>query len=303
MIKSITVINHLGSKLVLELARPEKSGFVVKKIEGLGPSQADINTTEMATNDGSIFTSARKNQRNIVLYLDFSLFTSAEVGRQLTYKYFPVKKQVELKIETDTRKTRITGYVESNSPDIFSKQEGTQISILCPDPNFYSDDNAKNSVIFNGVEPVFEFPFENNSLVSDLIEFSYIKKKIEEYVYYNGDSGTGMTIIMKSEGEVHNITLYNVKTRETIKINSDRLIALTGSDIVFGDVITICTVKGKKSVTLLRNGDSINILNCFENGSTWFQIEKGENIFAYTAESGSSNLRFSIEYDIIYEGV
>ena len=35
MIKSVTVVNHLGESLKLDLASPEKSGFIVKSIEDL----------------------------------------------------------------------------------------------------------------------------------------------------------------------------------------------------------------------------------------------------------------------------
>ena len=35
MIKSVTVVNHLGESLKLDLASPEKSGFIVKSIEAL----------------------------------------------------------------------------------------------------------------------------------------------------------------------------------------------------------------------------------------------------------------------------
>lgn len=52
MIKSVTIQNYLGEKIVLELARPEKSGFIIKSIDGLGPPGANINTTQVSTNDG-----------------------------------------------------------------------------------------------------------------------------------------------------------------------------------------------------------------------------------------------------------
>ena len=40
MIKSVTVVNHLGESLKLDLASPEKSGFIVKSIEGT-PNKRD----------------------------------------------------------------------------------------------------------------------------------------------------------------------------------------------------------------------------------------------------------------------
>ena len=66
MIRSVTVTNYLGDSIQLELMRPEKSGLIIKSIEGLGPSDAAINMTELSTNDGALYNSARLNKRNIV---------------------------------------------------------------------------------------------------------------------------------------------------------------------------------------------------------------------------------------------
>ena len=50
MIKSVTVTNYLGESIKLELGFPEKSGFLIQSIDGLGPPKADIHKTEVATN-------------------------------------------------------------------------------------------------------------------------------------------------------------------------------------------------------------------------------------------------------------
>lgn len=54
MIKSLTVTNPKGESLKLELTRPGLSGLAVKSIDGLGPPQASINTSEIATMDGEL---------------------------------------------------------------------------------------------------------------------------------------------------------------------------------------------------------------------------------------------------------
>ena len=66
MIRSVTVTNYLGDSKVLELANPEPSGFVIASIEGLGPVKSNINTTDLASNDGALYNSARLETRNIV---------------------------------------------------------------------------------------------------------------------------------------------------------------------------------------------------------------------------------------------
>lgn len=303
MIKSLTVKNHLNESITLELMRPDKSGFVVLSIDGLGPVKAKINTSEIATNDGSIYNSARLDNRNITMSLRFYQTSSETIEdiRQKSYKYFPIKKKIYLTIETDNRSLETVGYVESNEPDIFSQNEGCNISIICPDPLFYSTNI--NETVFSGVEPVFEFPFENNSITDPLLELGLIQNKTEQLVYYDGDSEVSITIHIHALGDATNLTIANTRTGEKMELNTDKLVTMTGSAIIAGDDITINTQKGNKSITLLRDGVNINILNCLERGSKWFTLSKGDNIFAYTTETGSSNLQFYITNKIAYDGV
>ena len=304
MIKSITVTNYLGDSIKLDLARPEESGFVVTSVTGLGSGKANINMTEVATNDGSLYNSSRLPSRNIVISLKYLWQSTIEDVRQLSYKYFPIKKKLTLLIETDNRQAEIEGYTEANDPNIFSKDEGSDISIVCPNPFSYSaGKDGVNTTIFYGVEPLFEFPFSNESLYECLIEMGWIQNQMEKVVIYSGDAEIGVTITIHAIGEAHNITIYNTGTREVMRIDTNKLKSFTGSGIIAGDEIVICTVKGQKSITLLRNGRTTNILNCLDKNADWFQLAKGDNVFAYTAEEGSSNLQFKIENRIIYEGV
>lgn len=307
MIYSIVVTNYLGDRIKLELGKPEVSGFLIKSITGLGPAKANVNTTEVSTNDGSLFNSARLSQRNIVLdmvFINTVYGESIEDLRQKSYKYFPLKKSVELTIETDNRYVKTTGYVESNEPNIFSSQEGTQISIICPDPYFYSAGEDGNNVTnFYSIDPMFEFPFSNESLDEPLLVFGEIQIKTEGVITYHGDSEIGVMIYIHAIGPATNINIYNTETREVMKINAEKISSLTGKGIVASDDIVINTAKGEKSITLIREGVSYNILNCLDKNTDWFTLAKGDNIFAFTADSGVTNLQFRVENKVIYEGV
>lgn len=306
MIKSITVTNYLGDSVKLELAKPEKSGFVVKSITGLGPGKANINMTEISTNDGALYNSARLTKRNIVMDLEFiqTENESIEDIRQKSYQYFPIKKKVQIVIEADNRILETEGYVESNEVNLFSKKEGCTISIVCPDPHFYSHgSNGIVETIFNGIQANFSFPFSNESLTKPLLQLGLIKNMTEQTINYTGDSEIGLLITIHAIGPASNITIYNTGTREQMIIDTDKLEILTGSGIITGDTITINTNKGSKGITLLRSGKETNILNCLQKGCNWLTLAKGDNIFAYTAESGSSNIQFRIENKIIYDGV
>src|SRR5574344_545094 len=198
MIKSFTVTNYLGDSIQLVLGEPEKSGFLIKSVSGLGPSRGNLNTTEVSTNDGSIFNSARLNQRNIVFDLAFVISSageSIETVRQKSYKYFPIKKKLTILIETDNRTIRTTGYVESNETDIFRSQEGAQISIICPDPYFYTAGNDGDIVTeFYSVAQMLEFPFSNESLTDSMIIISEIQNRTAGVITYYGDIEIGIVI-------------------------------------------------------------------------------------------------------------
>lgn len=305
MIKSITVTNYLGDSIKLDLARPELSGFAVTSVTGLGPGKATINTTEMTTADGGSFNSSRLPSRNIVISLKYLWKNSIEDSRYRSYKYFPIKKKVTLLIETDNRKAEIEGYVESNDPTIFSKSEGSDISILCPNPFFYSaGTDGIQTTIFNSIEPLFEFPFVNESVTEPLIEMGSVYTQIKgRTIFYTGDSEIGVTIRIHAVGEASNISIHNTRTDEVIRIDTDKLAAFTGSGIIAGDDIEICTVKGSKSVTLIRDGETINILNCLGKNPNWFQLTKGDNLFVYAADIGVANLQVVFSNRTIYEGV
>lgn len=173
MIKSLTITNPKDETLTLELTNPEKSGLIVTKVEGLGPPTASINGQELANFDGMIYSSARANSRNVVLYLTMHSrdatsqygALSIEESRHLTYQFFPLKKEIKISIATDSRTLYCKGYVESNSPNIFSNQESCQISVICPDPWLYIE--GEDRTIFSGVRGEFEFPFSNESIVEE----------------------------------------------------------------------------------------------------------------------------------------
>lgn len=304
MIKSVTVTNHTGDSIKLELTRPELSGFAIVNIDGLGPVKANISMTDISTYDGGMYNSSRLGTRNIVFDIIFMNYygESIEDIRHRAYTFFQTKTKVKLLFETSNRNLEIDGYVESNEPTIFSKQEGCKISVLCPFPYMYSV-KEDNKVTFSNIEPLFEFPFSNESLTDPLLELGSIKSVSEKVITYKGDAETGIKITIHAYGEVGSITIYNTGTRESMKINADLIDQLLGSGIVANDEIVINTEKGDKYIRLLRDGVYYNILNCLDKNASWFQLKNGDNIFAYTAETGVENLKFTIENRVIYKGV
>lgn len=301
MIKSVTIINRKNEELVLTLRSPEQSGFFIKKIDGLGAPIATINTSEYATIDGSRFISSRSNQRNIVFHLGFLDNPTIEDTRIASYKFFPVKSEITMIFETDIKTVMIKGRIETNEPEIFSRESGTQISVICPDPYFYG--LANNVISFSVLQKLFKFPFSNEDLSIPLIYFGDVIVDAQQTIEYTGEVPVGFTITIESTGSSGSITVYNLETRESMFIDNDIITSITGTGISAGDQIIITTIKGQKSAVLIRDGEYINILNSVLGSKDWFSLDIGPNPFYYTADFGQPYLLFNINYKLLYEGI
>lgn len=303
MIKSVIATNYLGESLKMGIGDPDESGLLISSIEGIGPGMSEINVTELAATDGAVYNSSRIASRNIVINLIFKGNPTIEDSRHLTYDMFHLKKYVNLIVITDTNMLQIDGYVESNEPSIFDKQEGTSISIICPNPFFYTLSDAH--VYFGGIQPMFEFPFCNDSLTEDLLIFSEIRERYENVVYYEGDVETGVIINIHFLGEVSDdrISIFNIVTGDTMVIDMPKLKAIVGSSIQASDDLIISTITSKKSLTFWRGGKSYNVLNALTRDSDWLKLDVGRNILAFVADNSYKNLWFDIEYYPLYEGV
>lgn len=308
MIKSIKVVNHLGNSVDLSLTNPWDTGLVIESITGLGPPKATVNSTDLAMGDGAVYNSARIDKRNIVfnfllseVFQDNRVLKTIEQVRLDTYKYFPLKKLVTLYIETDTRSCFISGYVESNEPDIFQEKEKAQVSIICPDPFFGS---TRKPYKLNAFDPEFEFPFSNESVTDKLITLGEIYYSTGQQILYEGDVDSGTIVTITATGTTISPTISNIFNGNTITLNTALLGPIAGgsNSIQEGDVIVISSVRGDKYAKLYRNGGVYNILPCIPKDTSWLYLSPGINEFQYTASFGESNISISIDANTLYEG-
>lgn len=305
MIKSVTVTNHIHETFKILLNSPEESGgVIVKSITGLGPQQATVHISEFANMDGGVVGSSRLPSREIVFNFELQEHPTVEEVRVGLYRHFPIKKPVLLEFETDLRTYSITGTVQKNDPDIFQKQETVQIVVKCGDPYFYNNNNNNNNNtwMFKN-EPLFQFPFSNESLVEPLIEFSKINKEVEGDVLNPGMDDAGGVFRLYFYGEVVNPSIVNVTTNEQFYMQSDIVNKLYGSGFKDGDAVEICTIGGKKYAVLYRDGKQHNILNSVRRDSKWLQFVRGENQIMLFADSGIGYLSMEISIVIKYEGI
>lgn len=310
MIKSVTAVNFKGESIKMDLFHPESSGFIIIKIDGIGPGKATVTKNDSKVYDGGTITSARLPSRNIKMEIQFLWVNSIEDVRHKSYKYFPLKKPIKLIFETDTRTVEIEGVVESNEPDIFSSEESTNISIICPDPYFYaSGENARSKTEFSGINAMFEIPsdtgYSNESLTEALTEISTLYVHSERGIMNYGEVDIGVVISIKPLAIVKGIlTISNITLGQNMSFDLNKITTITEHDFHLGDELIINTLRGKKSVTLVREGKNYNALSCIDTRTDWIYLTSGENTFTYYLDGeGIEDLQFSVTNSILYEGV
>lgn len=286
-------------------------------IEGLNPPNAIINRSEVSGMDGAKYMSAKLEERNIVLTVKIN--GQVEKNRLNLYRYFQSKKYCKMYYSNDSRNVYIEGYVETIECDLFSMAEQMQISIICPDPYFQDANEIVTDI--SQVLGGFEFPFAfgadgahsttamidrfpkreflstslpDPTITDESIEFSaYVEKRIVNLIN-DGEDDTGFIITIIAKDTVINPTIYNVDTRESFTLNVE---------MAKGDVLTINTNKGHKSVTLMNNLVATSRINKVTRGSTWLSLNKGDNLFTYEAEAGGADMRVKFVYRNKYQAV
>lgn len=263
--------------------------YALIKVTGLTPPVSTINTATTATKDGSVFNSSRMDNRNIVLTIVPR--GNVEKSRINLYNFFKSKQYIKLYLENNTRSVWIDGYIESIDGDLYSEEaQRLQISIICTDP--YFKDTETGVYMFSNVINGFSFPFSIAETPG--IPISELSEYVEINIYNASDYETGVVITLTATGGVVNPTIYNMTTNENFSLNITMEV---------GDIITIDTRTGHKSVTLNRNGTVSNILNNMDIGSEWIMLTVGDNIFSYTTDTGSEYLYVIATAQPIYEGI
>lgn len=279
----VSVENKRGHKL--SFFQNEK--YAITSITGLGPPNAAINTAAIGTFDGARYNSSKLEMRNIVMTI--SIRGNIEANRIALYKVFKSKEWIKFNYKNGLRNVYIEGYIENAPIDLFTQNQEIQISILCPDPYFK---NATEIIEDMGkIINRFSFPF---AIEEAGIAFSEYDDILEKTIINNGDIERGLIIKLTSTGKVINPKIFNRETGEFFGLNIE---------LIEGDLVTITTIKGSKSVYLLRNAVTTNIFNNIMKDITWLQLVPGDNVFTFEAEEGAEFLNVIFKHIDNFEGV
>lgn len=304
MIYTIIATNAKGDSVELDLANPWAGGIAVTGASGLGPAEGTINTVNFATSDGALFNSSRIKSRDIELNLKF-LGSDIEAVRHKLLRYFRVKHPITLDFITDYRHTYITGHVEKNEIDIFSNSEGSDLTIVCPNPFFRLRDpvKGKNSVRFTTSTPSFEFEFQDPNSDSPTLIFGEMTATGETVVVYEGDADASTIVDIQFLGPASGVKLYNTTTQTRINIDTNEISRLLGSTIRAGDRLSISSGVGDKYVKAYRDGNVYNALSALDKDSDWIFLTPGDNLITVRADTGIDNVSAIISFENLYESI
>lgn len=282
----LTLQNKSGRKLQFnQIGGP----FTISTISGLNPAPATINTSGSALIDGEKYNSSKVNMRTI--NMAFAIEYEAEKNRLEIYKVLQTSKPISLHYKSDHFDVFIEGWVQAINIDHFAKKQVATAVIICPFPYFKAAQETINDL--SSLINLFHFPFASTE--EPEIAFGYIDPTTAEVVDNEGAIETGLTFELYAKAAVENPKVYNYTTGEFIGINYA---------MQAGDVITITTEKGNKTVVLLREGVETNLFNYLMEGITWLQLEVGGSAFVYEVGTGLiSDLLVSIKHRNLFEGV
>lgn len=271
------VFNQLGGR------------FTITETTGLSPAKATVNTSSAALLDGEKFNSSKVNMRSI--NLAFAIEKDAERSRLMAYEVIQPKQPLRIYYKSLYLDVFIDGYVESFNITHFAKKQIGTVSILCPFPYFKGAQEVVNELA--AIHSMFHFPFA--STAEPQLLFGYIDPLTQIVVENDGMIETGLTFELYARGPVSNPKIYDHETGEYIELNMS---------LVAGDLVTITTDRGHKTITLLREGVKSNIFNNFTATSTWLMLKPGGSAFVYEVGTGLiSNLLVTISHYDLYGGV
>lgn len=284
---------YINLKLIQETRSLELNNINYKiiSIDGIDYPELDISTTSNAHYDGSYINSNRADKRTIIIQAEYQ-FADIENERDKLLSFFNFKNTGTLVIDYSKRKKSI----QYNISDFKSKIDNVndklnfEVELLCTEP--YLRDVAESKLDIALWRGAFHFPLRcttKNKIIMGVKEPSLIAN-----INNTGDVETGMIIEFRALGTVKNPSLFNINTREFIKVNST---------MSAGEIIRINSNIGHKSIVKEIDGIQNKIMNLLDIDSTFLQLSVGDNLFRYDAEDGFNFMEVSIYFNPSYLGV
>lgn len=286
MSKKIICENYLKEKITFEYKLP----FFLESVEGLHEVLGVVAGMKSAYSIGENYIGTSVEKRNIVI--NGAIKDDVVLNRQKLYRIFPLKTTGVLYYYEDDLERKIEYQVESIKIDEKGLLRHFQISLICSNP--YFRDFETTYLQMATWSPAFKFMLR----IPHDTGIKFGSKNTTSMATIQNDSNIeyGMTITFTANDIVKNPSLFNVDSREEMKIEKT---------MEAGDMIIVNTYRQNKNIYYIpvSTGIQENINNLMAYGSKFLQVHHGENTYRYNADSGVDNLEATIEYYNEYEAI
>lgn len=294
MINKIIYENERGISIELNRDGP----LFLFKPEGFDGLESEIVSSQSAYQDGISISKTILKDRVLTLncYLQVDNEQQRYILKRKLYNAFNPKLKGYLKIYTDAEQLRGASNLRVIQAPLFDDDYESlneivsfQIQLAMPLP--YFEDINENRVDFGNDIGNFFFDLE---IEEEGKELSVKNNSIVANILNQGDAETPLKVVFKAKSNVKNPSIYNVYTKEFIKINKT---------MQAGEEITVTTDIGNKRVESFLNGVTTNIFNDLDIHSSFMWLDVGDNIIRYDAEEMIEQLEVYIYYTNYYLGV
>lgn len=272
--------------------------YYVKETEGFENLEVTTVTSQGFDQDGATIVNSYVESREMTIKGQIRADTTSQMEllmNRLENIFLP-KKDITINHYYGGRNRVITARTTKTPKFDFTNVSAVreyEVKLISAEEVWWSDATEKMIQIANVIGG-FHFP-----LIIPEKEGVYFGLKSPTLIadVYNDSAITiGMTIVLIANGSLENPMLFNVNTREFIKLNCH---------MTAGERITITTGKAK-TITRTLNGATENYISRIDisgGGSTFLTLEPGDNLFRYGADDGESFLECRIYYKNKYVGV
>ena len=257
----------------------DDTNYVVIDFEGFAPPPASLYTSKSPNRKGSKKNGSTLDERTLIFQI--KILGNVEANRNALYEWTDTETELKIYYKNGVRNIYCVGTVTDCDVPACTDNEIMTVAITCPDP--YLKDLREIATEISNLLKQFTFPF---AIDANGIPFSTIKTENKTNVF-NAGAETGAIIRIKALGEVSNISLYDAN-------DATRIFSIN-TTLQENEIVEIDTTRSPRTVRLIRtNGTAENILRFIGHNPTWFQLKKGNNLFAFSSsDNGKIEVTFS----------
>lgn len=278
--------------------------FHLRHVDGMTTGDTSLSSVVIGGVDGDTVNNVQGMPRTLIIDLQPRSGVNVEEAKREILRIVKYKQRGGLIWTLNGRTITIAGIVEQIDMPRFTETVILQITLHCEQPFWEDIDDVIQQIsdvinlhyFTNDPAGMLYFPDDGIALG----EYDTIRTKS---FHNDGDVAVGLEINILAHDTVTNPIIYDQYGNYFglgYELESDSGGAGIGTALVSnplvmnaGDNIVITTFKGNKTVTL--NG--VNIFDKIKPGSTWLQLETGDNLFSINSDDTSiSNMSFSLIY-------